>query len=228
MITILHGDYIEASRNELHRLREKAVGKEVRVLDGRGADALSLTQITQSSSLFGTDTLVILERVFGKLGRQTKKIEEFASIILNAQGVDCIIWEEKELGSSTVKLFGTQASVRLFKLPVLIFQLLDGVRPGNAAQLLSIYAKIKDQDAPELVHSLLVKRVRQLIQIADGIVPEGLAPWQQNRLTMQSKSFTMDQLLAMHALLHDSEARIKTGMSPFSMAEHIEQFFITL
>lgn len=227
MITLLHGDYIEASRNEMNRIKEKAVGKEIRVIDGRTIELSLLTQSLESSSLFGGDLLVIIERLFGRIGKFPKKIEEVASIIArNGTSADIVIWEEKEVGTTVVKHLGKDVVVRLFKLPVLIFQLLDGIKKGNAKQLLTLFAAVNTTDAPELVHAMLVKRVRQMIQIADGVNPEGVASWQLGRLTTQTKSFTMGELLDLYAQLHASEVSIKTGASPFSMAMHIEQFFL--
>lgn len=229
MITLLHGDYIEASRNELNRIKEKAVGKEVRTVDGRSVELSNLTQSLESSSLFGGDLLVIIERLFGRIGKFPKKIEEVASIIArNAQIADIVIYEEKEVGTTVVKQLGKDVVVRLFKLPVIIFQLLDGVKKGNAKQELLLFTTVCSTDAPELVHAMLVKRVRQLIQLADGINPEGIAAWQLGRLTTQSKSFTMGELLALYAHLHTAEVSIKTGASPFSMTQHLEQFFLHL
>jgi DNA polymerase III delta subunit len=229
MITLLHGDYIEASRNELVRLKEKSHGKEIRELDGRTIELSSLTQSLESTSMFGGDTVVIIERLFGKLGRQTKKIESLGQIISRASGtIDVILWEDKEVGKTVIKYLGDTVNVRLFALPVYIFQLLDGLKPDNAAALLSLYENMKHTDAPELIFSMIVKRVRQLIGIMDGGAPEGLAPWQAARLTTQAKSFTMEKLLSMYELLHTIEVHIKTGMSPFTMTELTEQFLISL
>lgn len=228
MITLLHGDYIEASRNELTRLKEKAQGKEIRVLDGRTIELSDLTQSLESTSLFGGDLVVVIERLFGKIGKFPKKIEQVASIVAKNGTTDILLWEDKEIGATPIKHLGRDVTVRLFKLPVFIFQLLDGIRAGNAKQLLTLFSQIQETDAPELVFSMVVKRVRQLIQIADGVAPEGVAPWQLGRLTTQRKSFTMGELLLHYAALHDAEVRIKTGVSPFTMAQHLEQFFISL
>lgn len=228
MITLLHGDYIEASRNELTRLKEKAQGKEVRVLDGRTIELTDLTQSLESTSLFGGDVVVVIERLFGKIGKFPKKIEQVATVIAKNSATDILLWEEKEIGATPIKHLGQDVTVRLFKLPVLIFQLLDGIRKGNAKQLVTLFSQIQQTDAPELVFSMVVKRVRQLIQIADGAKPEGVAPWQLSRLTTQTKSFTMGELLVHYAALHDAEVSIKTGVSPFTMAQHLEQFFISL
>ena len=200
MITLLHGDYTEASRNELRRLIDNALpAKELRQLDGASLDETALTQTIESSSLFGNTTVVVIERLFGKLGRQQKRITSLAARIQqSAKNSEIILWEDKELSAGIVKQLGTGTNVRLFKLPVLIFQFLDGIRPGNVRSEIETYQKLVASEPAELVFSMLVRRVRHLIQLADGVVPSGLAPWQANRLTTQAKSFTMDKLLLLY------------------------------
>jgi len=82
MITLLHGDHIEASRNELNRIKNEAREKDIRQLDGQSIDEVTLLQSLESGSLFGTETFVIVERLFSKLGRQQKKIEELCKKIV--------------------------------------------------------------------------------------------------------------------------------------------------
>lgn len=228
MITLLHGDNIDASRTELLRMIGAAKGKEIRELNGRSIEASLLTQALESSSLFGGDTLVVIENLFGKLGRQLKKIESLSVILIKSSEVnDVILWEDKELGVTVLKSLG-HAAVKLFKTPVIIFQLLDGVRPNAARTLLPLFQQVVTCQPAEITYTLLVRRVRQLIQLSDGVIVEGLAPWQATRLTAQARFFTMDKLINMHTNLLDMDILIKTGSTPFSLAQLLEQFFITL
>ena len=229
MIILLHGDHTEASRQELNTLKEAAKWREIRVLDGRTLQESALVQSLESSSIFGKSTLVIIDRLFGKIGKQPKRIEELCTLLTRSGDVaDVILWEDKEVGSTVIKNLGTSAKVQLFKLPLLIFQFLDGVRPAGGAEALRLYEVVAVTVAPELVFSMLVKRVRQLIQLSDGVTPEGLAGWQASRLTTQAKSFTMEKLLAMYQHCHTIEVSIKTGVSPFSLSAHIEQLISQL
>lgn len=229
MITLLHGDHIEVSRAELNRLKQQAQGRELRNVDGRSIDPALLVQLVESLSLFGTETLIVIEQLFGKLGRQTNKINQYADILVKAgENHDIILWENKELTPTVVKQLGARVTVRLFKLPVLIFQFLDTIRPGNRTFLLSTFMKLMDVEAPELVFSMCVKRVRQLVSIRSGSSPEGLAGWQVSRLTSQAKSFTMDELVNLYEKLGDAEYALKSGSSPFPFRMALEQIFLTL
>ena len=228
MITLLHGDNIDASRAELVRMIGVAKGKEIRQLQGRSIEQVELTQALESSSLFGGDTLVVIENLFGKLGRQVKRIEALSAILVQSGEVnDVILWEDKELGATVVKSLG-RATVRLFKIPPIIFQLLDGVRPHAAHVLIPLFQKMCATQPAEVIYTMLVRRVRQLIQLADNVTPDGLAPWQATRLTAQARLFSMNTLIGMHTSLLDMDIAIKTGASPFTLAQRIEQFLISL
>ncbi len=215
MITLLHGNYTESSRKEFIRLKKEAKAKDIRILDGRTLDSASLTQAIESSSLFGSDTIVFIENLFSKLGRKTKLIESLTKII-NESAVDIILWEEKEVGAAVLKNL-PHAKVTLFKIPSIIFQLLDSIAPGATRLVLP-------PEAPELSFAMIVRRVRQLIQLRDNITPEGLQGWQVSRLTRQANLFTIGTLLTMYRHLLDIEFSIKNGSSPFTLADLTEQF----
>ncbi len=228
MIILLHGDNIERSRSELVRLRESAKAKEIRTLIGKDVTAQTLTQALESSSLFGGETLVIIENLFSRLGKKLKQAEEFGRILRNAPDTDIILWEDKELGIGIQKVLGPKVKVIPFPLPKLIFQFLDALRPGSTKSILTIYQSLVANDAPELVFAMLVRRVRQLIMVADGVTPEGMQGWQAARLTRQAGLFTMDKLLTMHKALLAIEVSLKTGTSPFTLSQMVEQFLIAL
>ncbi|OGG28886.1 hypothetical protein A2971_03045 [Candidatus Gottesmanbacteria bacterium RIFCSPLOWO2_01_FULL_46_21] len=223
MIILLHGDDTVSSRNELHRLK---AGREVRQLDGRGLTDTALTQALESGSMFGDDILVIVENLFGKLGKKQKLIARLAEIIKKSPA-DVIVWEDKEVGVTVTKSLGS-ANVQLFKTPISLFQFLDGLTPGHTKNSLLLFQKTLQTHAPELIFSMIVRRIRQLIQVADGVTPEELASWQVSRLTSQARSFTIDRLVELYRKLLDMEYSIKTGTSPFSMQQLLEQYLINL
>lgn len=227
MITLLHGDYIEASRNELALLKAKSAGAEVREIDGRTLDTQALTQALSSSSLFGGDCVVIIYGLLKALGRKTKQAEAYTAIIAASEAT-VYLWEDKEIAPTLVKQLGKNAAVRLFKLPTVIFQFLDTFAPSQIKKTLALYDAVVAADAPELVHSMLAKRVRQLLMIGDGVTPAGIAPWQASRLTTQARSFSMEKLRSVYTHLCDMEYAMKSGTSPFTLAQATRQLIISL
>lgn len=228
MITLLHGNYAESSRKEFIRLKNEAKAKDIRSLDGRTLDPSILTQAIESHSLFGGDTIVFIESLFGTLGRKARRIEELCRILTRAgESSHIVLWEDKEVGVTVLKSL-PGANVTLFKIPSVIFQLLDGITPEATNRVLPLYMDLRETEAPELIFAMIVRRVRQLIQLRDGVAPVGLAGWQASRLTRQAKLFTIGTLLTMYKTLLDMEYSIKNGSSPFSINQYIEQFLLDL
>jgi len=228
MITIIHGDNITASRNELTRAKEAAKGKEIRDVNGKDISESELRQAVESLSLFGNTILIVLENVFSGLGRKEKQIKLFADILSQAgETVDIVIWESKEMGKTVLSSLPT-STVRLFKTPAIIFEFLDACKTNNTETLLGVLEKTAETVPMELILYMLQMRLRQLIQIKDAITPEKMSPWQTMRLTNQAKSFTMNKLLAMHQQLIDMEYALKTGSTPLTLRQLITQYCIDL
>lgn len=229
MMTLLHGDTIEASRAELLRLKSAAKGKEIRVVSGKSIDTGALIQALESQSLFGGDTLVVIEALFSNIGKKPSLAKELAAILSSVgQDTEIILWEGKELSEATVRLLGKSTVVRLFKTPTVLFAFLDSLGPGSHRDMLALWNKARNHDASELLFAMIVRRVRQLIQVYEGIVPAGVSDWQMARLTNQAKCFTMKKLLSMSRELLAIEYSIKSGSSPVPMSQQLELFLVSI
>ncbi|MFZ5845305.1 MAG: hypothetical protein ACOY0S_02445 [Patescibacteria group bacterium] len=229
MITLLHGDNQEASRAELLRLKKLARG-EVQELNGTTLDETALIQALESASLFGGEKLVIIENLFSRPRRRSKSQENLVKFLSTRASVgNVILWEDREISETYLKLFENRLNAKLFKIPPLIFQLLDSLRPGNPKTLLTLFEKtVNSGQAAELIFALIVRRVRLLIVIKDNLKPSPMSEWQFARLTSQAKLFTMEKLLVMHAKLLKLEHSFKSGLTPFTFAQLIEQFLIDI
>ena len=224
MILLLHGNNISASRTELLRIKNNSKVKEIRNIDGTKTDPSELTQAFESNSLFGGSILVCIEQLFGKIGKKTKLIETYADIIVKQanNGVDIILWEEKEIGKTTLTRLGPDVTVKFFKLPSTIFIFLEGLKPGNSVSSLLLFSTLIRTEAPELLYTMLVRHVRKLIQVSDHITPDGVLPWQSGRLSTQAHYFTEKQLLDVYKKLIDLEITVKSGTSPYDFKSGIE------
>ena len=229
MITLLHGDDITKSRNELNHLRQMAKGKEVRELEGKTMTDTDLVQALSSSSLFGGDTVIIIENMFSGLGKKLKRITELATIIKEQSGEsDVIIWEHKEMGKTAISGLGGSVTIKIFKLPTIIFQFLDSVKPKNANYLIPLYTELLANEPAELIHAMLVKRVFQLLSFQSGIAPTGIAPWQASRLTNQAREFTLERLTLFYQNLREIEQKRNSGQALFDLKESTELLLIQL
>ncbi len=229
MLTLIHGDHLTASRSKLTELKAAAQDKELRELPGKKLDPNALVQALESSSMFGGDTLVIIEGFISNAKKREKLFGTLlAQILAASKHTDIILYEDKEVEKGTLAKIGTNARTFLFKLPTVIFQFLDSIMPGNAKTSLTLLAQVISQEVPEVVFALLVRRVRHLMMLKDRVTPPGMQSWQAGRLTSQAQHFTMEQLVVMHTSLLDIDTAIKTGTSPFVLTQRIEQLLISL
>ncbi len=229
MKILLHGEHIEGSREEYIRLKTSFGSKEIRELNGRQIDEATLIQAVQSNSLFGEGSIVCIEQLFGTLGKKAKQAAIYATIIKEADPTATILlWEQKEIGKEILTLLGPSVSARLFAYPKIIFSFLDSIKPDGIKQSLLYMDELLVTEPAELVWSMLISRIRTLIQIKDGITPDKMSAWQLGRLTNQARLFTMNKLLDMHKNLLTMEYTLKNGTSPFTMPESIKQFVLSV
>lgn len=227
MLTLLHGDNTEFSRLELNRLVDQDRGAEIIRLYGRVLDETTLAQAIESSSLFDHQKLVVVENLFSKLGKKPKTIESMAKRMRSAESTcQIIVWEDKELTASILKNFGKETLVKLYKTPTLIFHFLDSLKPNETQKILALYLELTIKERAEIIFTMMVRRLRQLIMLADGVTPAGLQSWQASRLTSQAKFFTMNKLLYMYQKLIEIEYALKTGTTPFDLSHLVTQFIL--
>jgi DNA polymerase III delta subunit len=230
MITLIHGDDTIISRNELNHIRNGLSGREIRMVNGKTADINRLIQTLESPSIFGNDTAVIFENLLSSLGRKIKTAGEYCDLLKSAsgKGTEIILWEDRIVSPGMIGNLGKNIRISLYKLPALVFTFLDNFRPGNEKFLLDVYGKLSVNEPVELLFAMLLRRIRQLIIIKDGILPEGMQIWQSARLTSQAKYFSMEQLTDMYLRLINIEFSIRSGNSPFDTGKHLELFLTEL
>jgi hypothetical protein len=228
MITLLHGDNIEASRNELLKLKSQHI-EEVREISGKNCTETILAQAVESHSLFDTPITIIIEQLFGPLGRKVKQAEVYTNILKKADPtVTILLWESKELGKEILGLFGSKIEVQLFTYPKILFTFLDSLKPNNTKTLIQLIIDLLKHEPAELLWNMCLSRIRTLISISSGITPAKMQTWQVGRLTNQSRSFTMDKLLDIYQKMLTMEYAQKSGMSPFSSSEMLVQWITEL
>lgn len=229
MLYLIHGDNTEAARNKLIELKAAAKSKEIRELNGKRMDANATVQALESLSLFGGEVMVVIE---GFIGAAKKREKAFAAtltqLVRASENADIVLYEEKEVDKSTLTKLGPACQSMLYKTPVIIFQFLDSLRPGNAKASLLLFRQVVMREPAEIVFVLMIRRIRQLMELTDHMIPDGLQSWQADRLTSQSRQFTIDKLVVMHKSLLDADIALKTGSSPFTLAQRIEQILISL
>lgn len=224
MITILHGDNIVASRNRLKELSDEARLKKLELirLDGQTLNQDELIQALESSSLFGQERLVIIEKLSPAI-----KID----YLFQHADKQIIVWEPKALTSAVLKKLKTikNVNLQLFKTPAVIFKFLDSIKPGNNQSMLNLFHQCLEKDSVEMIFYMLCRRFSQLIQALDqnGVHLQG-APWQIGKLKSQAKNFSLKSLLHLQQQLLSIDANIKAGRNIIPLSSQLDLLLLNI
>lgn len=231
MIHLFHGDNTDFSRREMLLIREKFKDQEIIIFDGKNASLTDLKQATESSSLFGTKRLVIIENLFTKkLVKKNSESESYKKFIRNISlDFEIIFWEEKELAKTHIGLFPKNTDIALFQLDRLIFKFLESIKPNVTGELIDKFNHCLLKDSPEMIFSMLIRQFRYLIMVKDiGKNVTELSPWQLGKFMSQANYFTLKDLIGFYKKLLEIDVRIKTSNTAFDLADEIRLFLLNI
>lgn len=229
MFHFFHGDNIEASRKELQKLKEKFAGSELVLFDGRKVTLTELKQATESTSLFGSGRLVVVENLLSKrLVSRPKDTDEFIQFIKNIpQDTEIVFWEDKEIGKTIVSFLPKSTDVAVFRYPREVFLFLESLKPGKGKELVEKFLEILHYDSAEMIFAMLIRQFRYLIMVKDlGKKVTEITPWQVAKFLKQAEYFTLADLLKNYQKILDIDIKIKTGVTPFNLTQELKLFLI--
>ncbi|HUV46776.1 MAG TPA: hypothetical protein VMW29_01445 [Candidatus Bathyarchaeia archaeon] len=230
MIFFIYGDNQVASRGKLTDLisEAQATQKEIIRLEGKTIDQNKLLQTLESDSLFGQEKMVIIENLFI---RQKSKEKDSLIQYLKKEPIKpgVIFWEPKEISGTTIRWLPKTWQFLVFKTPVIIFKLLDSLRPGNQTQILPLMKESISGESSEMVFYMIARRIKELI-IAKDMGKTGLngAPWQIGKLIYQAKNFTLDQLKSIYLKLLEIDIDIKTGRGLMPLDWYLDLLIVNM
>lgn len=222
----LHGDNQQASRQKLLEAIKQAQGKGyvVEHLEGTVSQE-KLANAVLSRSLLAERQLVIIENFIS----QNKKGVEILKNWANREDANSILlWEKKSLTPTQAKALAPYFKILEFKLPSLLFTIIDNFKPGNAKEVLKLYEKAGETLSPELVFIMLARQIRLLLWAK--LEPDSLkvAPWQRGKLEKTAQSFKLPTLRQIHTNLLQIDRQSKTSTLPGSMSSSLEVLFSEL
>lgn len=230
-IYIIHGDDIVSSRKFLREQKQKLHSPSV--FDG-DVDLQDLIQITQGGGLFGNEKKVFIENFFSKNKLNTSKTKGIIDYInKNQSSSDVFFWEEKELQKKYLNLFNNP-TVKIFMIPKTIFLFLESIRPVNYKNSINLFHKALQNTEAELIFFMLQRQFRMLAAVSDKKTRETidevirLAPWQRGKLEKQARLFSIDKLLEIYRRLYEIELAQKSGGLPYSLANAIDFFLLSI
>ncbi len=214
MITIIHGDSTDESRE--YFLKTKAAFQNLFSLDGQNITKENLINFFEGGNLFYEEKNLAIENLLSR-NKPGKNLDQFIEILNgNEKKSNIVIWEEKEISQKNLNLF-PEAQVQIFKIPKLIFNFLDSLKPGNGKSLIVVFHKLLENTPIEIILYMLVRQLRLLIALSsedktDEIEEiQRIAPWQKGKLERQATFFERNKLTNLYHRLYNIDLSAKTG-----------------
>jgi len=240
---LLHGDNQTQSRNELTSIvvQAKKDKKEIIRFTGKDLTLESLTQALEGQSLFGQDRLVVIEEFLSQpkskrkeeviayltsLASSTPVLSQDTTPGVGCPKIDLVFWEKKTLTPAVLRKLPFIQKTKVFKIPRLVFKLVESLSPGNQKQSLSLLYQLLKNGSVELAFYMIARQIRLLIQAKDNVLPK-MAPWMLGKLKSQAAKFkSTNQLINLHQQLLEIDRAIKTGATPMDLAWHLDIFIV--
>lgn len=205
-IILIHGDDEKKLYGRLQKfvIVAKERGWELAHLD---ESENSIREQLNTSSLFSSNRFFILKEI-SKLGK--KELEWLSKNYENLDGT-LIIYHEGIIPAGFLKALPKETKIEEFKLPVLLWNFLDGLYPGNYTHEVLALHKIIEKQPVEFIFSLIAKHFRDLYWVAVDPVSTGFPFWKLGKIKSQASRFTVSQLQQFIASLSEIDVKVKTS-----------------
>lgn len=205
-IIILHGDDERKLYERLSKFIETAKSRswEVAYLDD---PLLSIQEQLSSSSLFGAERFFIIRNI-ARLGK--KELEWIAEKSKDLSG-NLIIYHEGYVPQGISKVLPRDTKIEEFKLPVILWNFLDGLYPGDSEKSVKQFHKLIEREAPEFIFTLIAKLFRDLywVKVDDKSLP--YPSWRVGKLKAQATKFTIEKLKSIISSMAGIDIKVKTS-----------------
>ncbi len=207
-IIILHGDDERKLYERLSKFIETARdrGWEVAYLDDKSE---SIREQLSSPSLFGAERFFIV-RDITRLGK--KELEWISKNSSTLPG-NLIIYHEGYVSQTILKSLPKDIKIEEFKLPVILWNFLDNLYPGNSEKSIKQFHELIEKEAPEFIFTLIAKLFRDLYWVKTDAASLPYPNWRVGKLKGQASKFTIDQLKLLIGKLAEIDIKIKSSKS---------------
>jgi DNA polymerase III delta subunit len=205
-IIVLHGDDERKLYERLSKFIEIAKSRswEVAYLDDKSE---SIQEQLSSPSLFGAERFFIV-RDITRLG---KKELEWIHKNSNALPGNLIIYHEGYIPQTILKGLPKDTKIEEFKLPVILWNFLDNLYPGNSEKSIGKFHQLIEKEAPEFIFTLIAKLFRDLYWVKTDAASLPYPNWRVGKLKTQASKFTIDNLQLIINNLSDIDIKVKTS-----------------
>lgn len=137
------------------------------------------------------------------------------------------IWQDKKLSVAQIKELEKKfpdLKVEEFKLPPVVFQFVDSLKPGNQKIFLPLWQKYLSREVPEIAVSMITRQLRLMLN------PESpdLAGWQKAKINSQATAFGKERLVQLYKKILEIDYQVKSGTSATDLVTSLELLLLTL
>lgn len=204
-LLVLHGDDQVKLYARFQKFIETAKSRywEIAYLDA----VPSIKESLSAASLFGAERFFVL-RDIKRLGKS--EIEWLKKHAPEIEG-NLVIYHEGYAPVALTKGITTDVKIEEFKLPKIIFSLMDMIRPGNSVQIIKTLHKIVETEPVEFVFVLIAKLMRDLYWAKTDLSSMPYPSWRSSKLKIQSDKFFNSQLQQLINDLAEIDIQVKTS-----------------
>jgi len=226
MIKILHGENTIKSREKLVSLLTDLQAKGIKIVRLE-ANKLNLPELEAAliqTDLFGATETVVIEELHSLL--KSKRKDQLINLVA-AANKDVILWEKRDLTKPMLAKF-PNANIEMFKLSSALFSWLDLFHSETQIQknLESLHKAI-EANTDHMCFVMLMRQVRLLIQIKEGIIPPG-APFMIKKIKKQANYFSLPTLLQIHEDLFKIDMDLKSSKGFSSLQQRLDLLVVNL
>ena len=204
-IIILHGDNTNTlyERLDVFKKEVNKRGWEIRNIFIKD----NVEEQLSHKSLFSGNVLFILDNC--KL--LTKKDISFINKHKEAIKGTLTLYSEDTLNKTFLKRFTKIDKVEEYKLPVLIWKLLESLFPGNARNCIKLFHEVIKEEPVEFVFALISRHLRDLYWsgLDENNIP--YPSWRVSKLRSQARKYPEGKLKEIISLLSEIDIKVKTG-----------------
>lgn len=204
-IVLIHGEDTGASRKRLVSIitKFKLKGEVIRLVP----DSLGLKEAIASGSLFGSQSLYVVEDV------AKFPLKDFDWVFKNQDkyASNLLIWHKAQAPAALSKLLPKEIKIELFAPPRVIFTFLDSLVPGRGKYVLQTLHNLLKQEPLEMVFAMIARHFRDLYWAGtdSGTIP--YPAWRVSKLKKQSSLFGLEKLGKVINLLATADVNAKTS-----------------
>jgi hypothetical protein len=195
-IIVLHGDNSLQSYERLRKFIDEAKKRGWEILYDLFPD---------NASLFGKERLTVY--------KDYKLLTKTDIKRLNKLDGTLVIFHEAVLPQTFLKSLPKDIKIEEFKLPVIVWNFLDGIAPGTPERSVKTLHTIIVKEPVEFIFSMIAKRIKEMYWVSIDSGSLGYPSWRVSKLKSQAAKFTEGQLVELIETFARIDFESKTGQA---------------